>query len=95
MANQYAPELFDHPLWFRRWDIHGPRSWQTCAVLGSPYHSEIIDENGEFTFDFLVAAQPLLKRWGFAPFASFTVYSTLLRRAVLQSRRSATLPPRL
>jgi hypothetical protein len=31
-------------------------------VLGSPYQSEIIDENGEFTLDFLVAAQPLLKR---------------------------------
>jgi hypothetical protein len=24
--DQYAPELFDHPLWFRRRDAHGPRS---------------------------------------------------------------------
>ena len=34
-SDQYAPELFGHPIWFRRRDIHGPRSWQTCAVLGS------------------------------------------------------------
>ena len=60
--DQYAPELFDHPIWFRRRDIHGPRGWRTCAVLGSPCQSEIIDENGEFTLDFLVAAQPLLER---------------------------------
>jgi hypothetical protein len=61
-SDPYSLELYDHPIWFRRRDIHGPRSWQTCAVLGSPYQSEIIDENAEFTLDFLVAAQPLLKR---------------------------------
>ena len=60
--DQYALELFDHPIWFRRRDIHGARGWRTCAVLGSPYQSEIIDENGEFTLDFLVAARPLLDR---------------------------------
>jgi hypothetical protein len=61
-SDQYALELFDHPIWFRRRDVHGPRGWQTCAVLGSPYQSGIIDENGEFTLDFIVAAQPLLRQ---------------------------------
>jgi hypothetical protein len=61
-SDQYASELFDHPIWFRRRDARGTRGWRTCAVLGSPYQSEIIDENGGLALDFLVAAQPLLKR---------------------------------
>jgi hypothetical protein len=60
--DRYAPELFDHLLWFHRRGVNGARSWQTCAVLGSPYRAEIIDEIGEFTLDFLAAAQPLLER---------------------------------
>jgi hypothetical protein len=60
-TDKYALELFDHLLWFHR-QGHGVRNWQTCALLGSPYRSEIVDETGEFTLDFLVAAQPLLAR---------------------------------
>jgi hypothetical protein len=60
--DQYALELFDHPIWFRRRDARGPRTWQDCAVLGSPYRWEVVDETGELALDFLVAAQPLLER---------------------------------
>ena len=60
--DQYAPELFDHPLWFRRRDARGPRTWQDCAVLGSPYRWEVVDETGELALNFLVAAQLLLER---------------------------------
>jgi hypothetical protein len=31
-------------------------------VLGSPYRWEVVDETGDFTLDFLAAAQPLLER---------------------------------
>jgi hypothetical protein len=58
---QYASELFDHLLWFHR-QGHGVRNWSSCALLGSPYRAEIVDETGEFTLEFLVAAQPLLER---------------------------------
>ena len=60
--DQYASELFDHPLWFRRRDARGPRTWQDCAVLGSPYRWEVVDETGELALNFLVAAQLLLER---------------------------------
>jgi hypothetical protein len=62
-SEQYSLELFDHPIWFRRRDACGPRSWQNCAVLGNPYRSEVIDEVGDFTPEFLAAAQPLLRQW--------------------------------
>jgi hypothetical protein len=42
--DQYALELFDHPIWFRRRDARGPRTWQDCVVLGSPYRWEAVDE---------------------------------------------------
>jgi hypothetical protein len=58
-TDKYVLELFDHLLWFHRQGC-GVRNWQTCALLGSPYRAEIIDDTGEFTLDFLVAAQPLL-----------------------------------
>src|SRR6516225_1382183 len=51
--DQYASELFDHPLWFRRRDARGPRTWQDCVVLGSPYRWEVVDETGEPVLDFL------------------------------------------
>jgi len=60
--DQYAPELFDHPLWFRRRDARGPRTWQDCVVLGSPYRWKVVDETGELALNFLVAAQLLLER---------------------------------
>jgi hypothetical protein len=31
-------------------------------VLGNPYRSEIVDEIGNFKFDFLAAARPLLRQ---------------------------------
>jgi hypothetical protein len=58
----YSLELFDHPIWFRRRNARGPRTWQDCAVLGSPYRREVADETGELALDFLVAAQPLLRQ---------------------------------
>jgi hypothetical protein len=58
-SDQYSLELFDHPIWFRRREVGGPRSWRNCVVLGNPYRSEIADETGELTPDFLAAAQPL------------------------------------
>ena len=60
--DQYAPELFDHPIWFRRRGACGSRSWLDCAVLGSPYRSEVVDEAGNYRPDFLGAARPLLRR---------------------------------
>jgi hypothetical protein len=61
-SDQHASELFDHSIWFRRRDARGPRTWQDCVVLGSPYRWEAVDETGEPVLDFLVAAQPLLER---------------------------------
>src|SRR6516225_3971773 len=55
-SDRYSLELI------RRRHIHGPRRWQKCAVLGNPYRSEVIDEAGDFTPEFLVAAQPLLRQ---------------------------------
>jgi hypothetical protein len=60
--DHYALELFDHPIWFRRRDARGPRTWRDCAVLGSPYRREVVDGTGELALDFLVALQPLLER---------------------------------
>jgi hypothetical protein len=60
-SEQYSLELFDHAIWFHRRDARGPRTWQDCAVLGSPYRWEVVDETGELALDFLVAVQPLLE----------------------------------
>jgi hypothetical protein len=61
-SDRYSLELYDHPIWFRRRGACGPCSWQDCVVLGNPYRSEVIDENGDFRPDFLTAAQPLLRQ---------------------------------
>jgi hypothetical protein len=61
-SDRYSLELFDRPIWFRRRDARGPRGWHDCAVLGNPYRSEVIDEAGDFTPEFLAAAQPLLRQ---------------------------------
>jgi hypothetical protein len=61
-SEQYSLELFDHPIWFRRRNARGPRTWQDCAVLGCPYRREVVDETGDLALDFLAAAQPLLRQ---------------------------------
>jgi hypothetical protein len=61
-SDRYSLELFNHPIWFRRRDARGPRTWRDCAVLRNPYRREVVAETGELALDFLTAARPLLER---------------------------------
>jgi hypothetical protein len=60
-SDRYCSPLFQHAVWFRRRGARGLRSWDDCAVVGGPYRSEVVDEDGDFTSDFLAAAKPLLR----------------------------------
>jgi hypothetical protein len=54
--------LSDHAVNFRRRDTRGSRGWRNSAVLAQPDRLNVDSVDGEFTPDFLAAAQPLVQQ---------------------------------